>query len=39
MWNPHGFTVVLGLISALLVGVVAYRTATFPRPRQSAPTP
>jgi MFS family permease len=32
-WNPHGFAVVIALISALLVAVVAYRAATFPRPR------
>jgi MFS family permease len=31
-WNPQGLPVVLGLISALLVAVVGYRAATFPRP-------
>ena len=34
LWNPHGLPVVLGLISALFLGVVAYRTATFPRPNK-----
>jgi MFS family permease len=33
LWNPHGLPVVLGLISAALLVVIAYRTATFPRPR------
>lgn len=32
LWNPHGLPVVLGLISAALVAVIAFRTATFPRP-------
>jgi len=31
LWNPHGLIAVLILISAALVAVVAYRTATFPR--------
>jgi MFS family permease len=38
-WNPHGFAVVLGLISALFVAVVAYRTATFARPKTPLPAP
>ncbi|MCE9523556.1 MAG: MFS transporter [Alphaproteobacteria bacterium] len=38
-WNPHGFALVLGLISAVFVAVVAYRTATFPRPAQPPATP
>jgi MFS family permease len=33
LWNPHGLAVVVGLISAAFVAVVAYRTATFPRPQ------
>lgn len=33
LWNPHGFVVVLALISALFLSVVAWRTATFPRPK------
>ena len=32
LWDPHGLPVVLGLISAVFLGVVAYRAATFPRP-------
>jgi MFS family permease len=35
LWNPHGLAVVVGLISAVFLGVVGYRTATFPRPRES----
>lgn len=38
LWNPHGLPVVLGLISAVLVAVIAVRTATFPRPR-NGPAP
>lgn len=37
LWNPHGLPLVLGLISALLVAVVGYRAATFPRPQSGAP--
>lgn len=33
LWNPHGLPVVVGLISAVFLAVVAYRTATFPRPQ------
>lgn len=33
LWNPHGLAVVVGLISAAFLAVVAYRSATFPRPR------
>ncbi len=33
LWNPHGLAAVVGLISAAFLGVVAYRTATFPRPQ------
>jgi MFS family permease len=32
LWNPQGLPVVLGLISAVLVAVVGYRTATIPHP-------
>jgi MFS family permease len=32
VWNPQGLPVVLGLISAALVLVIAFRAATFPRP-------
>jgi MFS family permease len=32
LWNPHGLPVVLGLISAALVAVIAFRAATIPRP-------
>ena len=39
LWNPHGLAVVIGLISAAFVAVVAYRTATFPRPRTAPPAP
>ncbi len=39
LWNPHGLAVVIGLISAAFVGVVAYRTATFPRPTTVPPAP
>jgi MFS family permease len=38
-WNPHGFAVVLGLISGLFAAVVAYRVATFPRPTTPPPAP
>jgi MFS family permease len=38
-WNPHGFAVVLGLISGLFAAVVAYRAATFPRPMTPPPAP
>lgn len=38
IWNPHGLAVVVGVISALLVAIVAYRAATFPRPREKAPS-
>jgi MFS family permease len=34
LWNPHGLAVVVGLISAVLLAVVGYRLATFPRPRK-----
>lgn len=37
LWNPHGLAVVVGLISAVFLAVVAYRTATFPRPRNGGP--
>lgn len=39
LWDPHGLAVVVGLISAVLLGVVGYRLITFPRPnaQQSAP--
>ncbi|MDZ4870101.1 MAG: MFS transporter [Alphaproteobacteria bacterium] len=33
LWNPHGLAAVVGLISAAFLVVVAYRTATFPRPQ------
>jgi MFS family permease len=33
LWNPHGLAAVVGLISAAFLAVVAYRTATFPRPQ------
>jgi MFS family permease len=33
LWNPHGLSVVLGLISAVLVAVVGWRALTFPRPK------
>jgi len=33
IWNPHGLAVVLGLIAAVFVSIVAYRTATIPRPK------
>jgi MFS family permease len=39
LWKPHGLAVVIGLISALFMSVVAYRTATFPRPRQTPSAP
>jgi hypothetical protein len=35
LWNQHGLSVVVGLISAVFIAVVAYRAVTFPR----APTP
>jgi MFS family permease len=35
VWNPHGLAVVIGLISAILLLIVGYRTATFPRPRNA----
>jgi MFS family permease len=38
LWNPHGLPVVLALISAALVGVIAVRAATFPRP-PNGPSP
>jgi MFS family permease len=37
LWNPHGLPVVLGLISAILVAIIGYRTATIPRPRIAPP--
>ena len=37
LWNPQGLPVVLGLISAALLAVVAVRTATIPRPPNTAP--
>ena len=39
LWKPHGLAVVIGLISALFMAVIAYRTATFPRPRQAPSAP
>lgn len=37
MWSPHGFPVALGLISAVLVLIIGYRTATILHPRNTPP--
>jgi MFS family permease len=39
VWNPHGLAVVVGLISAIFLGLVGHRTVTLPRPRDHAAQP